>query len=578
MNIIRSQVLIGFSNKEISLIVVFFLCTNFSLLFSASNLANAPIVQDDHGLSFKNLSSTASDTVNLTLLHINDLHGWLNPHDGYGGVASYMGYFNGEGFDPSIENSSFLLLSGGDQNTGPATATLSKGEAVIDVMNTMGFDAAAIGNHEFDFGVESMVKRKEQANFPLLSSNIFNVGTSDLANFTVPWVIQNHSGINVGIVGLTTRTTYTSAHPKYTSHFDFGDYEIALRANVPAAQAAGADLIVVLAHCTPNTLSQLATDVSDLGITAFLGGHGGTPTVEYVGDSIVAMAAHKSKQYVKLEISVNRSTKDVLTSTGGLYDNIDAGVTPDSDIQTLVDQWDAQINASEVITYTSEDIFDSSGDSGIGALITDAFIYYFDYRFNFGFTNRGGGFRDYFRQGDITIADVVSVNPFENTLMTFNMTGEELEDNSYFSNDAVSGLRKIDDRYFIQENGAFEPLNYTKIYTGIVPDYIWYVQYKDIFAVHDTGVHYRDTVISYFRQLDDLALHDDVNRTLIPLKTDQTTTTNQLTTSSEIVTSHTVNSDTTDPQTTTGVNNSVLMILLSIPLLSMIRYWKRKKM
>ena len=100
--------------------------------------------------------SIDNDIIDLTILHINDLHGWLNPHDGIGGVATYMGYFRDEGFDPDVENSSFLLVSGGDQNTGPVTATLSKGEAVIDVMNLMGFDAAAIGNHEFDYGIEIM--------------------------------------------------------------------------------------------------------------------------------------------------------------------------------------------------------------------------------------------------------------------------------------------------------------------------------------------------------------------------------------------------------------------------------------
>ena len=103
------------------------------------------IYSPNNSIESVSAGTNATDVVDLTILHINDLHGWLNPRVGIGGVATYMGYFRDEGFDPMVENSSYLLVSGGDQNTGPSTATLSKGEAVIEVMNLMGFDAAAIG-------------------------------------------------------------------------------------------------------------------------------------------------------------------------------------------------------------------------------------------------------------------------------------------------------------------------------------------------------------------------------------------------------------------------------------------------
>ncbi len=565
LNNVISRGFTAYPTRLKTVLVIIFLCFNISLFFGTFS-GNVGMVESTDVLSSINMSSSVSDSVNLTILHINDLHGWLNPRDGIGGVASYMGYFQQEGFDPNEENSSFLLLSGGDQNTGPATATLSKGEAVIDVMNAMGFDAACIGNHEFDYGVEWIYKRKTQANFPILSSNIYNVGTMDLANFSVPWTLQNHSGVNVGIIGLTTQSTYTSAHPKVTSNFDFGDYEAALRAHIPVMRAAGAELVIVLAHCTPSELSSLASDVSDLDISVFLGGHGGTATVTDVGESIVAMAAHKSRQYVKIELSVNRSTGEVFASTGELIDNTDGGVTPDTGIQTTVDQWDAQINAGEIITYTSEDIYDSSTNSGISALVTDAFIHYFNYTYNFGITNRGGGFRDYFRQGNISIADIVSVIPFENNLMIFNITGEDLAQYTYFSGYARSGLKQIGDDYYIQENGVFTPLDPSKNYTGIICDYPWYVNYQSVFNASDTGIHYRDTVFSYFRELDDLALHESENRTLFPLYNPPSTSTTD-TTSQE----STENTSSTNPTTTnttsagsTGVDNALLLIIVSL--------------
>ncbi|MHA2365632.1 MAG: hypothetical protein ACXAC7_16870, partial [Candidatus Hodarchaeales archaeon] len=102
------------------------------------------------------------DSQNITIFYINDFHGWLNPHDGYGGAATLYGYFEQEGYENTTEDS-FLFLSGGDHNTGPATATLSQGRAVIDVFNAMGMDAAAIGNHEFDYGIDNMNEHQDRA-------------------------------------------------------------------------------------------------------------------------------------------------------------------------------------------------------------------------------------------------------------------------------------------------------------------------------------------------------------------------------------------------------------------------------
>ncbi len=474
----------------------------------------------------------ADDVVNFTILHINDLHGWLNPHDGYGGVATYMTNFRNEGFTPDNKNSSYLLLSGGDQNTGPAVATLTKGEAVVDVMNAMGFTAAAIGNHEFDYGIEWMEKRQAQANYPLLSANIFEKDSTTLANFTIPWVIQNHSGVNIGIIGLTTTSTYTSAHPKITQYFEFGDYETALRKYVPEMRTEGAEIIISLTHIPPNTLGNLASEVSDLNIDLFLGGHSGGGTIFHESSSLIASAEHYSQQYAKIILSYDKETSQVLSSSGTLIDNIEGVIDPDPTIQEIVDEWVEFVDADRVITYTSEDIYDEGGDSGIGALITDSFLYYFNYSYNFGLANRGGGFRDYFREGNITLADIVSVVPFENNLLSFSMTGKEIKDEyPEFLDMAHGGLKQDGDSLLIFDNGEFKELISSKIYKGIILDYPWYVSYKNSFNTVDTGVHYRDAIVYYFEHLEDLSDHTSENRLIVslPFTSQSITTTSQST-------------------------------------------------
>ncbi|MHA1995287.1 MAG: bifunctional metallophosphatase/5'-nucleotidase [Candidatus Hodarchaeales archaeon] len=441
----------------------------------------------------------------LTLLHINDLHGWLQPHEGWGGVATYMGYFRGEGYDPEQFDSSFLLLSGGDQNTGPAIATLSKGQAVIDVMNVMGFDAAAIGNHEFDFGVEWMNKIKVQADFPLLSCNIYNANTTDLPAFTIPWVVQEHAGVKVGIIGLTVVTTSTQAHPRVTGQFDFGDYEPALRRFIPELLEADVDMIIALTHVPPSALTELAESVSDLGIDVFLGGHAGGGTIEYIGDSIVASAEHYAAGYVKIRLSVNPRSNSVTCLSAKLKDNFEDGVSPDFNIQNLVTNWEIQVNASEIISYSSTEIVHTGSNSGIAKLVTMGFLSYYNYTVNLALD--GGGYRDYFRQGNITIADVVSVLPFENYLLRFNITGVELSVklSNGFSGHISSGVRYFNDSWQIQQGSVYGNINSSAIYSGIISDYLWYVSFHNSFPVIDTSVHYRDAVILYFRSLDDIA-------------------------------------------------------------------------
>ncbi|MHA1227623.1 MAG: bifunctional metallophosphatase/5'-nucleotidase [Candidatus Hodarchaeales archaeon] len=509
--------------------------------------------------SIYSLNDVQQDTINLTILHINDFHGWLDPHDGYGGAASFAGYFKEEGFRPGWDNDTFILLSGGDQNTGPAIATLSKGEAVIDVMNAMGFDAAAIGNHEFDFGIEVMLQQQALANFPLLSCNIYNVGTTELANFTIPWVIQNHSNIKVGFIGLTTTSTYTSTHPKYSEHYDFADYEEALRRFIPEVKAAGAEVIIALTHIPPSQLADLAVSVSDLGIDLFLGGHAGGGAIIEAGNSLVASANHYAKQYAKVILSINSSSHEVVSRSGTLVDNIEGGSVPDPEIQSIIEYWRGVVNADEVITYSSQDIYDEYSGLGIGALVTDGFINYFNYSYNFGIANRGGGFRDYFRTGPITVGDVVSVIPFENNLMSFNFTGQELINfiESTYGSMAVSGVRyyyNLSDTFKInyiqiQENGVWHDLEPAKLYQGLILDYVWYKSYREEFSAIDTGVHYRDTVISYFRTIDDLANYafDDRYTEGIPdINTTTTSTSTATQTSEEISTTSNTTTATVD--------------------------------
>jgi len=497
-------------------------CTLFSAGFEVISTENTSIDNQVPLLLNSSPSFDSVDTVNLTILFNADMHGWIEPHDGYGGAASMMGYFQNEGY--SYDNDSFLILGGGDHNTGPAETTLSKGEAVIDVMNAMNYSAAAIGNHEFDFGIDIMEYQKENATFPLLSCNIYDEGTTDYANFTVPYVIQEHAGIKVGIIGLTVSSLYAM----YDIDYDMGDYETAVRNCIGDVESDGAEIIILLTHVSPNQLDSLATDISDLGIELFLGGHSHVSYNNWNGNSLIVATKPYSIEYAKISIVFDNSTKTIASKSAELVYNLEGGSTPDSSVQQVVDYWLNEINASEVITYASNDVYDGYPESAIGNLVTDGFRYYFGWSHNFGITNNGGGFRDYFRQGNITLGDIVSVIPFENNLLELTMTGDEILQLIQNNHDwySFSGIRY---RFYydpgliihsvqIFENDGFYNLNPSKTYIGLMSDFSWWQYHYGMYSAVDTGVHYRDAVIEYFRSLDDISSYTYDDRIL---ETDQ---------------------------------------------------------
>jgi 2',3'-cyclic-nucleotide 2'-phosphodiesterase (5'-nucleotidase family) len=306
--------------------------------------------------------------------------------------------------------------------------------------------------------------------------------------------------------------------------YDAGAYEPSLRDYYADVIADGADIVIVLSHATPNSLDTLANDVADLGIELFLGGHAHVSSMYTTSNALIAATEPHSRQYAKVVLSIDNTTKTIVQKEGELVANIEGAAMPIASVQQVVDYWVNEINASEVLTYASTDVYDGTPESGIGNLVTDSFLDYFDWQHNFGVTNRGGGFRDYFRAGNITLGDVVSVVPFENNLLELTVTGSEIiqmliDNHGYFT---YSGIRY---RFYndpntvihsvqIFENDGFYALNPTKIYSGLMTDFNWWQIYYGMYSAVDTGVHYRDSVIEYFKTIDDISSYTYDDRIL----------------------------------------------------------------
>jgi 2',3'-cyclic-nucleotide 2'-phosphodiesterase (5'-nucleotidase family) len=209
----------------------------------------------------------------LTIIYTSDEHGWMSGKEEGQGAAELLGLWQAEfglGQDPAV-----LLLSGGDNWTGPAISTWFDGQGMVEVMNAMGYSASAVGNHEFDFGLEVLRQRLDEADFPFLSANLRRKvdGAVPTELGIQPYTILDVAGRKLGIIGLSGTNTPYVANPAYLSDFDFIDYQLTLRDYVPQMRAEGAEIILLISHLCPDDLELLAFQVADLNISMLGGGH-----------------------------------------------------------------------------------------------------------------------------------------------------------------------------------------------------------------------------------------------------------------------------------------------------------------
>ncbi|MGO2324055.1 bifunctional UDP-sugar hydrolase/5'-nucleotidase UshA [Vibrio casei] len=164
----------------------------------------------------------ANKLYKLTVLHTNDNHGrfWHN-QDGEYGMAARKALVDSIRQQVSAEGGSVLLFSGGDINTGVPESDLQDAEPDFKGMNKIGYDAMAVGNHEFDNPLSVLMKQRDWSNFPMLSANIYDKKTGK--RLFEPYKIFEEQGIKIAVIGLTTEDTAKIGNPEYIGGIEFRD-------------------------------------------------------------------------------------------------------------------------------------------------------------------------------------------------------------------------------------------------------------------------------------------------------------------------------------------------------------------
>lgn len=430
----------------------------------------------------------------LTILYTNDEHGWMEPFDELAGGASGMlgRWIDNEGYDP-VDN--YLVLSGGDMWTGPALSSWFKGASMVEVMNTMGYDAAAIGNHEFDFMVEVLESNLASMNFPLLSANIRYKNTDDIPGFARPYLIKKVGDVEVGIIGLSSISTPWSAFPAYVEQFEFIDYESAIETYAPIVWDEGADILLIIGHICEDEMLELIPVAKKYDVSLIGGGHCHQIIAREMEGIALVQAASYLAAYAKVEIEIIPGTKNAGLISYRLVFN-EKGFS-DQSVDDVIAYWksEADDELAEIIGYCSSPLDRSSVE--MSNMVVDSWFYRFP-NADVSITN-AGGIRQNITQGNITVETVVGLLPFTNLIYELDLTGAELID--CLDNYLIGGMTTINGYTFL--NGS--EVHADSTYTVLTTDYLYSLTSNNMSTYdpepYQTSVSYRQPLIDWMRSL-----------------------------------------------------------------------------
>lgn len=444
----------------------------------------------------KSVPEPTPEGKSIVILYTNDEHGWMENSEYSDGCAAMMGLWREqEGY---TKEGNFLILSGGDNWTGPAISTWYKGESMVDVMNGMGYTAAAIGNHEFDFKIEGLKQRIDQAIFPYLSANIREKAGGQIPDYITPYMIKEIDGIRVGIIGLTTTSTYWTTFPENVEHLDFISYETALNQIVPQVNEQGIDILIVIGHICRPELEALVPTAKSLGIDIMTGGHCNELFSETIDGIVLIEGGSHMTSYARAEIIFDEATNEILSISHGT--GVNEGGTEDFEIAQIVSFWQAEMESdlSDIIGYADPEI--NRYNAEMHNMVTDSWLYVYPTA-DISTTNTGG-IRQSIPSGEITLATIVSVLPFENTIVEIELSGTQVINCIQNRSDlVVGGMTTIDG--FFHSDGT--PLVADSIYHVLTTDYLYSIDHY-LFNQYDptpyyTAIHYRQPVIDWIQSL-----------------------------------------------------------------------------
>ncbi|MFA6797030.1 MAG: bifunctional UDP-sugar hydrolase/5'-nucleotidase [Bacilli bacterium] len=378
----------------------------------------------------------------IAIYSINDTHGAIEED------ASSSTYIPGMANlnyciknDADFSDDYSVLLSAGDMSQGTGISNITEGQCMMECMNSMGIDAMALGNHEFDWGVDTIAEEEETANFPFLGINILNKSDGNIIDLAQPSTIITKGSVKIGVVGSIYRFIRNSISASQIEDIEFVDDEPLVTAEAARLkEEENCDIVVVLTHQAGST-DAVNEYLTDSNIDGIFGGHNHAFSCIQSSDQkrYFLEAGCNSRAYSKLVLTKDSSGDYSVESgeTDRIYEsNCTNASSPE--IESIVNSYLAIFQ--EVLEEVVAERDESFGKDQLGTLVTEAMMYYAEEVCKVDdiavAVHNKGGIRSTWTSSelnddglyDITYGDIYEVMPFDNEVQYIELSGETLID------------------------------------------------------------------------------------------------------------------------------------------------------
>jgi 5'-nucleotidase len=407
------------------------------------------------------------DVVTISVVGINDIHGQLNASEQSGGLVAIAAHVDALRNARQAEGGAVVVVDAGDMWQGTLESNLVEGASMVDAYNALGVAAAAIGNHEFDFGPEgpkpvpmtegddprgALKQRARDARFPLLAANLID----DVTGEPVAWdnvrssVIVEAGGVRIGVIGVTTSNSLRTTIAANTRGLSIAPLAATITREASALRGDGAALVIVVAHaggrCKADAaprcdlggeLANVANVLEPGSVDHIFGGHIDNEMAEEINGISVSINRGKAQSFGRVDFQVDQATGQVIerqlfppqanpAQRPATYEGLPLAVS--SSIASIAEQ--AATLASELenepVGVELAGPFELTRDmnSALFNLVTTALLDSFDV--DVAMHNVRGGLREGLPAGQLTFGDLYEMFPFDNFITIIDVSGAEL--------------------------------------------------------------------------------------------------------------------------------------------------------
>lgn len=500
------------------------LADEFGIGAAAVGEANSPITRRQAARLLNAVLSDADGFATVTVLVTADIHGHLEPYKPgtskyfIGGMSRMAKFVE----DFKATNANVVLLDIGDAPYNSNVANMFQGKPVIEVMNIMGYDAMAIGNHDFDYPQDAMKRNALLADFPFLSANTYLDGYYPA--YLLPRTMVERAGRTIAVIGLTDHTSAMFTHPNNVKGITFKNHFAAAAEQVEVVRDK-ADVVIALAHMHGDNY-KLPEKVE--GVDFEMGG--GNDVVAFpqlIADTWLVSAGKHSEAVAVLNI--NFSGDEIIGFNFG-HVFITENLPEHESVSTLIAGYAAELDVKmgEAIGTTSVFLDGERAtvrlkESNLGNLVADALAAVAGADIAF---QNGGGVRASIQAGPITIKDAYTILPFDNRVVVIEATGDTiwkaLENgvNPYPAAAGqflqVSGLKYTFDAAkpagsrIVSVTVGDKPIELDKVYRVVANDFLtgggdFYSMLAECKIVLDTKLWLRDAFTEYIQAVGTVA-------------------------------------------------------------------------